>query len=390
MPRPTIIQRNRTRSQLTNTKQREARTAVADGESAAPAGLPLLRTSERGTFKRCRWKWWMEFEEVLKPKTDIPPLRFGSLIHKALADYYKPGLKRGVHPARAFAKHYEAELREQEAFGFKVADLEGDETWAEAGDLGEAMLTHYVDHYGADDEWEVLVTEQAFRTLVYRPDSYDPNHPPEAQDAVPWFWYVGILDGIWRNRRSKKLHIVDHKTAKAISLMYLSLDAQASAYWTFGLDWIYEKGLLKPEEKLAGMLYNHLRKAFPDERPYEIVDGRRVHLNTDGTYSKRQPAAYFVRTPIYRDWNDREQARVQAEAEFADIEALRDLGERDGTSPPPDEAYKNQGQFTCPGCWCFDFCELHEMGADWNEMRDLVSREWNPYAEHEVYADETH
>ena len=316
----------------------------------------------------------MEFEEVLKPTTDIPPLRFGTLIHMALADYYKPGIKRGPHPAKSFAKYYEQEIKAQGEFGFRVDDLEADEVWAEAGQLGESMMNHYIDHYGRDDEWEVVVTEQTFQQLVYKP------HPRE-----PWFWYVGTMDGIWRNRVTKKLHIVDHKTAKAIMIQYLSLDSQATGYWTWGLDWIYENGLLKKNQRPAGMLYNHLRKAFPDERPKD-ADG--FSLNMDGSVSKKQPSPYFTRTPIWRDFNERERARAQVIAEMADIEALRrEFKPTDGS--PPAGAYKNQGQFTCPGCWCFDFCELHEIGVDWLEMRKLASKKWDPYEAHTIYTEET-
>jgi PD-(D/E)XK nuclease superfamily len=337
----------------------------------------MLRTSERGTFKRCRWKWWNEYEARLKPQTDMPPLRFGSLVHMALADYYIPGKKRGPHPAKNFAKHYAEEIKRQEEFGFRVDDLEEDEKWVEAGELGEAMLNHYVEHYGADDEWEVLVSEQMFQQLVHHPKT-----------EKPWFWYVGTMDGIWRNLRTKKLHIVDHKTAKAIQVEYLSLDLQATGYWTWGLDWIYEQGLLKPKEKPAGMLFNHLRKAFKDERPTD-EDGFR--LNKDGEVSKKQPSPYFVRTPIYRDWNERETARIQVMAEFRDMEAIRQQGLFSGNEEgvPPESAYKNQGQFTCPGCWLFDVCELHEIGSDWVEMKNQTTKTWQPYEGHEIYTGDT-
>jgi hypothetical protein len=196
-----------------------------------------------------------------------------------------------------------------------------------------------------------------------------------------------VIDGIWRNRITKKLSIVDHKTAAAIQLQYLSLDSQATGYWTWGLDWIYEKGLLKPTEKPAGMLYNHLRKQFPDDRPFELHKGRKVYLNKDGSISAKQPAVYFSRTPIYRDFSEREKAKRQVLFEFLDMERIRRAGH--GSTEPPDASYKNQGQFTCPGCWCFDFCELHEAGHDWLEMRDFAASKWNPYAEHEVYVAET-
>lgn len=345
----------------------------------------MLRTSERSTFKRCRWKWYQEFEEVLKPKTPVPPLRFGSLIHLALADYYKKGVRRGPHPAESFIRYYDEEAKAQGEFGFRVDDLEQDEVWAEARELGYSMLNHYIDHYGRDDEWEVLVTEQPFQQLVYR-EVRSKEWPYSRRE--PWFWYVGVLDGIWRHRVTKKLHIVDHKTAKAIQVMYLSLDSQATGYWTWGLDWIYEKKLLKPGQKPAGMLYNHLRKAFPDARP---KDAGGFSLNQDGSVSKKQPAPYFQRTPIWRDFNERERARSQVLAEFEDMEKIRvdkgeDYPETDG---PPPSAYKNQGQFTCPGCWCFDFCELDEIGADWEEMRGHISKGWDPYEQHTIYTEET-
>src|SRR5262245_6337095 len=293
----------------------------------------MLRTSERGTFKRCRWKWWMEFEDVLKPKTPIPPLRFGSLVHLALADYYKKGVKRGPHPAESFIRYYDLEAKAQGEFGFRVEDLEGDDVWAEARDLGYQMLDNYVKHYGRDDEWEVLVTEQPFRQLVYKPWTVDPNHPVAAQqDAEPWFWYVGVIDLIILNRLTGKIHIVDHKTAKAIQVQYLSLDSQATGYWTWGLDWIYEKGLLKPNQRPAGMIYNHLRKAFPDERPKDS-DG--FSLNKDGSVSKKQPAPYFTRTQIFRDAEERHAARYQVLAEYEDMLRVRQEG---STDEPPAAA----------------------------------------------------
>jgi hypothetical protein len=129
-----------------------------------------------------------------------------------------------------------------------------------------------------------------------------------------------------------------------------------------------------------------LRKAFPDERPKDD-DG--FSLNKDGSVSKKQPTPYFTRTPIYRDFNERENARQQVYAEMQDMERVRADTRVDGDLAPPPLAYKNQGQFTCPGCWCFDFCELHEIGADWIEMTDLASKEWNPYEQHTIYTDET-
>jgi hypothetical protein len=326
----------------------------------------LLRTSERGTFKRCRWKWWLEYEARIKGRA-TPALRFGSLIHKSLASYYKPGIRRGPNPVHTFEKLYQAELIANEPFG-----VTEDEKWIDAGELGPAMLQNYLNRYGKDEEWEVLVTEYPFRQLVRHPLTND-----------PWFWYVGILDGVWRYRPTKRSSIVDHKTATAIVPNYLALDDQATSYWTWGLDALYENKLLSRREKPGGMLYNFLRKSAPDDRP---VNEHGEKLNKDGAVSKNQPSPYFARIPIYRDWNERESARTRSWFEFADMETIREG--REGIEPPP-EAYKNPGQFTCPGCWAFDICELHEIGQDWPEMLEMTTKPWDPYSEHEVYVSET-
>jgi len=371
----------------------------------------MLRTSERGTFKRCRHLWWTEFEERRKPNVATPPLRFGGLIHASLAPYYKPGRKRGVLPWITFEQLYEEECKLQESFGFRVED---DDNWVRAGDLGPAMLKHYVEHYTSgvpklpDEEFEIIATEVPFRTLVYRPDTVGHHY----KQPIPWFWYVGIIDGFWRHLPTKRIHIVDHKTARAIQIMYLSLDDQATGYWTWGLDWAYDNGIIKPTEKPAGMLFNIMRKAFKDERPtspegmatnkplrkhyveqltgkprfnpkWKLVDmeayAEHRSIVVTGEVSQKQPAPYFARVPIYRDFNERENARDRVLHEFADMERIRE--ERDGY-------YKNPGQFTCPGCWLFDACELHEIGADHVEFMNQTTKSWDPYDAHEIEAAE--
>jgi len=316
----------------------------------------------------------LEFGSEIKGKQATPALRFGSLIHKSLAAYYKPGIKRGPNPVHTFEKLYEAELVEYAEFGIRE-----DDKWTDAGELGPAMLQAYLDRYGKDEEWEVLVTEYPFRQVVTMP--MNPH--------IPWFVYVGVLDGVWKNRRTKHTHIIDHKTAAAINPTYLSLDDQATAYWTWGLDALYFNKLLSRREKPGGMLYNFLRKAMPDERETNELGEA---LNKDGSVSKRQRSPLFARIPIYRDWNERESARWRSIVEFKEMEGIRHDGLEGGsyqTHEPPDTAYKNPGQFTCPGCWAFDICELHEIGQDWQELRSMTTRAWNPYEEHETYAAET-
>jgi hypothetical protein len=298
-----------------------------------------------------------------------------------MAKYYKPGVKRGPKPDTTFLKLYEEELKEQSKLGFR----DEDGTWNEAGSLGVAMMENYIEEYGADDEWEVLVTEYPFHIIVYKPWTYDDNHPPEAQQgAEPWFEYVGVLDGTWKHRQSKQVVIPDHKTTKGIGgtaahpnlPRYLRMDDQAGSYWSFGVEALVRAEFLRANQKLAGMLYNFMSKKMPDERPYKIVHGRRHYLNKDGTVSKKQPTPHFVRQLIHRDDYDRQYSRIRAEDDFDRIERVRN-GELQPTKRPSD--------FSCSWCPVLDACELHETGHDWESLLKSTMQPWDPYAQHEVY-----
>jgi hypothetical protein len=336
----------------------------------------MLRTSERATFKACEFRWYMTYGRGLEPVTAAPSLRFGSLIHAALAKYYKKGTKRGPHPAKTFARLYEAELAEAERMGFR----DEDGTWTDAADLGEAMLNNYVEQYGSDDRWEVLATEMPFETLVLRP-----------QNGEPWFQYVGILDGVWKNRQKRQLWIPDHKTTGGLGGSidhpavppYLQMDDQAGAYWSWGVDYLIKKKILAKNQNLSGMLFNFIRKSKGDERPYKIVKGKRLYVNKDGTISKRQPAPLFLRQPIFRDEYDRNMARTRAMIDFERIQDAKFLissdhfGFEDGLTKTP-------GSFTCPMCPVRDICELHETGHDYEAMVKSTMRPYDPYTEHEL------
>lgn len=403
------IVRNRTKQQAKQRqtgRRRPTRRPVRAGH-LGPSGLPLLRTSERGTFKRCQWKWWLEFHELAKPKVDVPPLRFGGLIHEALGLYYKPGIRRGPHPARTFEIIYERDLTTAAGETKNYSKPEIDQIWSEHRDLGLDMLNGYINQYGADDEWRVIVTEHPFRAIV--------NHPVR---NTPWFWYVGILDGLWENRSTKRRVIPEHKTTKAINLVGLQLDDQATAYYTWGFDALINARLIGPKEKLDGILFNFLRKAkdpVADVDPEGFVRNKpkkqhyveafkrsrgfnpkwkleqmeayakRRKIVVHGDISKRQPTPRFMRVPVYREWYERESARLRVLAEYENIERLR----RDSNGPgshriPPVTAMKAADKMICAGCWALDICELHEIGQDWRELAASTTRNWDPYAAHEI------
>ncbi len=355
----------------------------------------LLRTSERASYKKCLGAWARAFVDGIKPTTSAPALRFGSLVHAAMEARYPPGVKRGPHPAKTFEKLYAEELKEQEGFGFRDEDGE----WHNALEMGVAMMNGYVNKYGKDEEWKVIASEQAFQVKM-------------CDEAGRYrVTYVGIFDGIWKNRASGQLILKDYKTAKSISTAHLALDEQAGSYWAFAPEWLKEQGVLAEDAVLAGLLYTFMRKGLPDARPRNMAghylnkpkkdalleEWRRTNGTKKppgtvddliasmgdralllGEVSSNQPPPLFHREMVYRDEADAANLRTRVMQEAREHRLVRE-GKLD--------IYKNPspGPFGCPGCGYRNICELHETGADWEMMRDATMTEWDGYAEHELY-----
>lgn len=322
----------------------------------------MLSTSQRSSFKRCPWSWQWSYMKRLEPKTSAPALRFGSLIHVALEKFYPIGIKRGPHPSKTFVKAYDIELRDQSKMGFR----DEDGTWHDARDLGVAMLDNYIDKYGDDEEWRVIATEHKFTYPIL-----------EKGRQVATF--VGVLDGIWQSRINKRLMFVDHKTASSISTEHLFIDDQAGGYWTYGVDWAYENGLLKPKQQLAGIMFNFLLKSPPDPRPTDEL-GRA--LNKDGTVSKNQPAARFLRYMSLRDEYDRESMKARTAEEVKLIKLVE--GGKLGI-------LKSPSAMNCRMCSVRDLCELHEVGGDWEEYARMTMKpKTKPIRQEAIEADHAH
>jgi Zierdtviridae exonuclease len=330
--------------------------------------IQLLRNSERSSWTKCRQQWYWSWKEQLKPIAEVPALRFGDLVHQALAAYYIPGTGRGPHPANTFERLYQAQVADLTSQGF---DVWSDEGWKNAGDLGVSMLDRYVNEYAeADKKFEVIQSEIQFRF----PLRLKPNSKPVAI-------FVGTIDGLWKDRTKTKrpFIFVEHKTATNIVVDGLAMDEQAGSYWTYGPTYMARQGLFEHPEEINGILYNFLRKAKPN--PDKTYDAMGRVLNKDGSISKTQPAPYFARELIFRDQVDRERVHARV------LEQLDEIAKaRAGRMP----IYKTPGPWympNCRGCSFRDMCELHETGNNWKSMLTLYER-WEPYSEHELASGE--
>ena len=374
--------------------------------------LSFLRTSERSSFTTCRQRWQWSYVDRLRPRTETGgALWFGDLVHQALAAYYIPGRKRGPHPAGTFEQLYHKSVEKALGDGFNVW---ADDEWKDALELGMGMLHGYVDKWAArDEQYEVIASEVQFRFPVRR-----------ARGEPILFYYVGTIDGVWKDRtKSKRPYLfAEHKTASAISVDGLALDEQAGSYWTYGPAALKRMGILTENlsEEIECVMYNFLRKAIPDPaavfndqghklnkprkdalRDYcavnglplakwngatvdELIEliGREKAYRACGEVSKVQQSALFQREPIYRSRVDRERVHQRVIAQWDEMqECLRD----------PTRIYKIPGPWYnphCRGCTFRDMCELHETGNDWIAMKEATMEVWNPYEQHEIEHDE--
>lgn len=319
--------------------------------------VPLLRNSERSVYKRCRFRWHLGYNEQWSPVHEKSALRFGTLVHEALAEWYVPGIIRGSDPAEAFIAAHQRDMANRGEFG--VWDEDGEKF--NALEMGTSMLQGYTAHWGVDAHLEVIAPEQAFMVTVKTRDG--------KRDLVR---AVGRFDAIVRDLTTGKLGLLEHKTAKSIAQesKHLALDDQAGTYWLLATPYLREQGLLKPDETIDFILYNFLRKAKPDDRP-QNADGQ--YLNKDGSVSGRQPPPFFERVKVYRDEGDQQQLLWRLRAEAWEMSLVRD-----GKLP----IYKTPTHDCHWQCPFFDVCELHETGADWRTMLDLSCVQVDPYGEY--------
>lgn len=317
--------------------------------------IPIIRTSERSSFRRCPQQWWWAYREGWTPKGKQADARwFGIGVHIALAEWYNKGKERGPHPADTFADWCGSEIAFAKTY---LTDTFEEPVWEDSKELGVAMLTAYVEKYGKDSRWDIIAIEQPFSVNVVTGGKTIAN-------------FRSRWDGVFRDETDGQVYLLENKTAGQINTAYLPLDDQAGAYWAVASRVLRAKGTLKPKEEIAGIMYNFLRKSKPDDRP---VNEEGLRLNQNGTASKRQPPPMFVREVVER--SPKEQ--------YAQMKRLADEvtvmnGIRQGNIP----IIKNTSK-ECTWCDFFIPCQLHERGGEsWKEVMKSSYIQKDPYEEY--------
>jgi hypothetical protein len=356
--------------------------------------MPKLRSSERNAFMRCQQMWYWGYVEELTPRVQKfkDAAEFGTGIHLALENYYRPGLARGPHPADTFdewAADTVASIKTQE-----VVNDEQIAKWEDFHDLGVELMESYIEHYGDDSHWNILDAERKFSVVI--PDvRYKPIKDGDKRGYRPIINFVGVFDLCLRDLSDGKIKMVDHKTARALTTDHLTLDTQASGYIAVATHALREQELIGQDESVAGIEYNFIRKghAFKAPLKQDYVDAL-LKTGVNATVLKGmlkdslaelckakdikvvgEPTdnPIFMRHFVGRTLKERQRTirRISEEARImGDIRA--------GRLPIVKSTQRD-----CYWCPFFDLCELDEAGGDAEYFKETVYKKHDPYADHD-------
>jgi hypothetical protein len=402
-------------------KDRLACAATGNTEGASVTELPLLRQSERATFKRCPWKWYQLHVNGITPKVEkyAQTADFGTIFHVALAEYYLPGTKRGPHPAETWQK-----LANDVRTTIRSAEMRDDEliaTWDDFYELGLMLCDAYIERYQGDPHWDVLDAERRFDVVI--PDVRVPRAESKNGRRVytPIVKLVGTIDLCFRdlNMPDRKgrgtVKMLDHKTVGRIETHHLTLDEQASTYISVGTHALREQGLIEKDEVVKGMEYNFIRRAQLDTRPrdergmarnkpvkrhyiealnkqhgmvWETPNPEKLSLaqlaekaelwglTVYGDVSADQSGDNFRRFFVPRTPKERQRQIVRISEEAYVMNMVR-TGELPVLKTPQKDCYY---------CKFFDLCELDESGGDVEYFIETTMKRYDPYADHHADA----
>lgn len=350
--------------------------------------LPMLRTSERASFKRCPQRWWWSYRRGLRPLgAPSNPLWFGTGVHLALEHWYIAGPKRGVDPRETWDKYCKDEIR-----SIRVDDPNGEslkQQYVDSRVLGIDMLAGYLELYGNDDNWDVLSPEKVFAVLI-------PNPKDPKQAIVD---YRGKWDGVYRDLEDGYFKLMEHKTAAAIDTGHLPLDDQAGSYWAVASHQLRQEGLLGPKERIRGITYNFLKKALQDVRPRNATGQAtnkptKVHYNAAGYEGKLadmvleaeaegvvvcgDPSANQPPVRYLREFVERTSAERNTQIRRIGVEATAMNLFRDGTL----DLYKTPTRDCKWDCDFFTLCQVDEQGGDTKDFIAQTMHRQDPYADH--------
>lgn len=320
--------------------------------------IPQVRAHEIIDYKRCPKKWYWNWRLGLAPKTiKFGALEFGTWMHEALAQWYsgKQNIKLGAL-LDFVAALYITKAMESKAPAHEIEKAE------ELAALGMAMGNAYTEYYAGDPDVQPVAIEE--------PIDFEITSVDGSLLAV----HKLKPDMLYRRQSTGDLWLMEHKTAASIRLEHLVLDDQARPYAVLAERAYKKAGILSRDDEIKGVMYNFLRKALPDERPQNY---KGQYLNKNGTVSKSQPPAYFVRHPIEMTRKAKLLAlkRIRRDttivARMAEAIRSKEIKGADLPKTPHNSCPKT--------CQYFTMCVVEEQGGDIRDMQRNMFVKRDPY-----------
>ena len=217
----------------------------------------------------CRQKWFWGYPEGYRPIKAAIPLELGSAVHEAL-EYHYEGDRTGT---LEFYKNWVINRTDQLGY-------EADEKFTTAMDLGEAMLTGYVEEYATKDNFEVIATESTLR-----------QHLPTPNGGRSRYTLTARLDGLVRDLEDGKLYSLEHKTYGRLDARAMEMNQQFTAQIWLGRFMADKLGL---DEHVYGVIYNGLRKQAPGPRVKSPLFHRETLYRTESEINTLLHRAYWA------------------------------------------------------------------------------------------------
>jgi hypothetical protein len=225
--------------------------------------LAVMRTSDRGSFKRCRrqWAWGSPLRQNLTIKDTPSYFWIGTGGHFAMEDYH--GWNRFKHPVEAFNAYVNACKKAQAKYGHGLPD-----DWEEQTEMATGILLHYLQWAVNRDTYQTAIFEGVPQVEVTFHVPL-PFAPPPGFDQVVYQFTLDRLVVI-----DEEYWILDWKFYKNFSQADLEVDQQLSAYI-----WAAQACFEVP---IAGAILHEFRKKLPQE-PKILSTGKLSTAENQGT-----------------------------------------------------------------------------------------------------------
>lgn len=213
-------------------------------------GKKLISNSSRSGFTFCPRSFELEVLQGLKRRVTERPFGFGHAMHEALELHYRgASLADVLSRIQAWREEAAAKVSACPDPGYTVEDLDADAA------LVTDMVTRYVEAFPDDlERYEVLAVEQPF--IV--PIGQRLANGTLRTDAT--YAYAGVFDLVVRDRRTRQVFVVDHKSTVSTDLASFEADVEAAGSGQ-RIGYVYAARFFWPET--VGIVYNVLRKKAP-------------------------------------------------------------------------------------------------------------------------------